>query len=125
MVMNAADNEPSAALYYIITLKSSLVKVGRCRIHGTRLDNLSAICYTCREKQKRDVCGMSVNVRLKIKATVTDLELAAKYMHAVRDGFSRRTTAKSTVSPRSIPYAVISSNTPRGANIPNRTGCAS
>ena len=87
MVMNAADNEPSAALYYIITLKSSLVKVGRCRIHGMRLDNLSAICYTCREKQKLDVCGMAVNVRLKIKATVTDLELAAKYMHAVRDGF--------------------------------------
>lgn len=87
MVMNAADNDPSAALYYIITLKSSLVKVGRSRIHGARLDNLSAICYTCREKQEWEVCGMTVNVRLNIKATVTDLELAAKYMYAVRDGF--------------------------------------
>ena len=78
MVMNAADNNPYAALYYIITLKSFLVKVGRSRIHGARLDNLSAICYTCREKQEWEVCGMAVNVRLNIRATVTDLELAAK-----------------------------------------------
>lgn len=41
----------------------------------------------CREKQIGEVRGMAVNVRLKIKATVTDLELATKYMYAIRDGF--------------------------------------